>query len=249
MKRCDNCFESNSDGATNCVICGDPLDIPQVAGHTSVALAKASPVEDDLQDAPVRAPLSEPEDDLVEPEDDLVEVEVEIVEDFDEDPTATIRRPALEPESAPEPAAAPPAPQPQPAQPQPAQPQPPVPDEGGTIVLQVFHDTEPRVVHAHPVVNDITLVGREDPQRDVFPDLDLGKLPASEVSSGHASRQHLRLLRQGGRYYLYVYKGSTGTQVCDRMVDPASYGKRFEIQVGDRIILGGKVRMKLARVK
>jgi pSer/pThr/pTyr-binding forkhead associated (FHA) protein len=113
----------------------------------------------------------------------------------------------------------------------------------------VFHDKEPRVVHTHPVVNDITLVGREDPQRDVFPDLDLGKLPAGEVSSGHASRQHLRLLRQGSRYYLYVYKGSTGTQVCDRMVDPAQYGKRFEIQVGDRIILGGKVRMKLARVK
>ena len=136
----------------------------------------------------------------------------------------------------------PPVPQPQ------AKPPAPV-EEGGQVVLQVFHDKEPRVVHAHPVVNDITLVGREDPQRDVFPDLDLGKLPASEVSSGHASRQHLRLLRQGSRYYLYVYKGSTGTQVCDRMVDPAQYGKRFEIQVGDRIILGGKVRMKLARVK
>ena len=29
MKRCDNCFEENSDGATNCVICGESLAVPQ----------------------------------------------------------------------------------------------------------------------------------------------------------------------------------------------------------------------------
>ena len=30
MKRCENCFENNSDGATNCVICGEPLAVPQL---------------------------------------------------------------------------------------------------------------------------------------------------------------------------------------------------------------------------
>jgi hypothetical protein len=216
MKRCDNCFESNSDGATNCVICGDPLAVPQisesvVADEVEIELE----VEEPVQAGPDQAP-------------DPVEVEVEMVEDFED----TIKRPTV------------PAPEPVP-EPVPMQAQ----DGSGTVVLQVFHDSEPRVVHVHPVVNDITLVGREDPQRDVFPDLDLGKLPSQEVSSSRASRQHLRLLRNGGRYYLYVYKGTTGTQVCDKMVDPSQYGKRFEISVGDRIILGGKVRMKLARVQ
>jgi hypothetical protein len=236
MKRCDNCFESNSDGATNCVICGDTLAVPQVSQPSEPRVADEVEIELDVEEEPERA--AEP-----------VEVEVEVVEDFEED---TVKRPVVAEAPAPAPEPEPesaPAPQAEPQAAAPARP-PPVPVvPGGTVVLQVFHDSEPRVVHVHPVVNDITLVGREDPQRDVFPDLDLGRLPSQEVSSDRASRQHLRLLRHGDRYYLYVYKGSTGTQVCDKMVDPSQYGKRFEISVGDRIILGGKVRMKLAQVQ
>ncbi|MFQ5654415.1 MAG: FHA domain-containing protein, partial [Planctomycetota bacterium] len=114
-----------------------------------------------------------------------------------------------------------------------------------SFALEIYHDTEARVVHTHPVVNDITLIGREDPHRDIFPDLDLGKLADDGVSAQHVSRQHLRLLRQGERCYLFIYKGTTGTQVCKEVIEPSRYGKRFEINVGDRIILGGKVRMKL----
>jgi len=96
------------------------------------------------------------------------------------------------------------------------------------------------------LVNDVTLIGREDPQRDLFPALDLGKLTDRGVSVTRVSRQHLRLLRQGDRYFLFIYRGSTGTQVNKELVDESCYGKRFEIQVGDRIILGGQVRLKLA---
>ena len=119
------------------------------------------------------------------------------------------------------------------------------PISSGTVVLQIFHDEQPEIVHQHEVVNDITLIGREDAQRDVFPDLDLTPLAEQGVSVNSVSRQHLRLLRNNGRYFLFIYRGTTGTQVCKDVIDPSRYGQRFEIKVGDRIILGGKVRMKL----
>jgi pSer/pThr/pTyr-binding forkhead associated (FHA) protein len=97
------------------------------------------------------------------------------------------------------------------------------------------------------VINDITLIGREDPQRDIFPDVDLSRLEHHGVSASRVSRQHLRLLHQGGKYYLFIYRGSTGTQVNQQIITEPRYGKRFEINVGDRIILGGKVRFKLTR--
>ena len=117
----------------------------------------------------------------------------------------------------------------------------------GSVIIQVFHDSEPTVVHTHPVVNDITLIGREDPRRDIFPDLDLGTLADKGVSATRVSRQHLRLLRRSDQYYLFVYRGSTGAQVNNKLIDDSFYGKRFSIEVGDRIILGGKVRLKLTR--
>lgn len=115
----------------------------------------------------------------------------------------------------------------------------------GKAIIEVYHDTEPRVVHRHVVVNDVTVVGREDPQRDVFPDLDLGKLEKLGVSARSVSREHLRVLRQGGQYYLFIYRGSTGTQVNKSLIEEASYAKRLPLNVGDRIILGGKARLKL----
>jgi pSer/pThr/pTyr-binding forkhead associated (FHA) protein len=115
--------------------------------------------------------------------------------------------------------------------------------------LAVYHDTEPRVVFSYDILNDITLIGREDPQRDVFPDLDLAKLEKDGVSARSASREHMRLLRQGNQFFLFIFRGSTGTQVNKNLVAENQYGKRFEIQLGDRIVLGGKVRMKLVEKK
>jgi hypothetical protein len=340
MKRCDNCFEVNSDGATNCVICGEPMNVPQLEADEMPVSAAISPPPGEDTDCPgitqagqltealesrPEAAVAEPavEDDpaaateptafaAVEPEDeqppaaisepdeiaaDGADVEQEFAAakaDVEEEPGVAPERGevvAAEPEDEPEPAAAAEpdeiaadereleqglAPEPEEvavAEPDDEQ-EPaatfeavqvsaagpgevsmepaatsPVPNDmplNGQVVLQVFHNSEPRVVHTHPVVNDVTLIGREDPQRDVFPDLDLGKLTDRGVSVTQVSRQHLRLLRRGDRYFLFVYRGSTGTQVNSELVDESCYGKRFEIHVGDRIILGGQVRLKLA---
>jgi pSer/pThr/pTyr-binding forkhead associated (FHA) protein len=122
----------------------------------------------------------------------------------------------------------------------------PSPSATKNVVLQVYHDLDSRVVHTHRVLNNITLIGREDPQRDIFPDLDLGKLASAGVSASCASRQHLRLIRQGNDFFLFIYKGTTGTQVNKDIIDESRYGRRFPIAIGDRIILGGKIRLKLS---
>ncbi len=323
MKRCDNCFEVNSDGATNCVICGEPMDVPQLeADDVTMSVASSPPTAEyaaplgatdagqttEVIESPEEAVAAEPEvenepaaileadetaADELEDEQELPltpesdEIAADELEDESElaaprgpdeiaaagvedgpEPSATPEPDqvaATEPddivpaelEDEPEPAAAVVEPEQVPAtgpreasvDPDATPPASPVPTDmpvNGQAVLQVFHNTEPRVVHSHPVVNDVTLIGREDPQRDVFPDLDLGKLVDQGVSVTRVSRQHLRLLRQGTRYFLFVYRGSTGTQVNKELVDESRYGKRFEIQIGDRIILGGQVRMKLA---
>jgi hypothetical protein len=111
--------------------------------------------------------------------------------------------------------------------------------------LEIYHDTEPRVVYVFDIVNDITLIGREDPQMDIFPDLDLSKLETQGISAKSVSREHLRLLRQGDKFFLFVLRGTTGTQVNKERIEEKQYNKKIEIQLGDRVILGGKVRMKL----
>ena len=286
MKRCDNCFENNSDGATNCVICGEPLPVPQLGAGDDSGVANAaseSSVYDpetgaskpwgapqdssyssdeidaaeafegsdiaiaiqeyaaengevDLSDSKVVG--EDPEGPMADAGDDSpVEEETPTVllmdDDWADDESDSSNVDVVEETVAT------------------ANSESSVVDTAlaevatGTVVLQVFHDDEPRVVQSIPIVHDITLIGREDPHRDVFPDIDIGNLEKDGVSARHVSRQHLRLLRDGNRFHLFVYKGTTGTQVNKELVDPSQYGKRFEIAVGDRIILGGKVRMKL----
>lgn len=210
MKQCANCLEQNTDGATNCVICGEGLPVAQV-----------NPL-----DEPLPAPIPGAETREAAP----IEI-VPIVESPAPEHAAELPEKAQENIGA---VAMPP------------------PECIGELALawiqaaiEVYHDSEAKVVHTHAIVNDITLIGREDPQRDVFPDIDLAKLEG--VSAGNASREHLRILRQGNKFFLYIYRGSTGTQVNKEIIDEARYGKKFEIQIGDRIILGGRVRLKLIK--
>jgi hypothetical protein len=122
----------------------------------------------------------------------------------------------------------------------------PVAEELVQAAIEVYHATEPRLLYTHPIVNDITLVGREDPQRDVFPDLDLSKIP--DVVFNCVSREHLRVLRQENQFFVFIYRGSTGTQINKDAIPEADYGKKIEIHLGDRIILGGLVRLKLIKL-
>lgn len=191
MKKCNNCLESNSDGATNCVICGEALPVDQIDGN----------------------------------KDTVKEVSVVVV--------------ALPPPAEPPPEVTPPVEEPK-IEPPPAEPV--------RAAIEVYHDNELRIVHVHELVNDITLIGREDPQRDVFPDLDFAKLEDLGVNAKRVSREHLRILQQSGHYFLYIYRGSTGTQVNKEVIDESRYNKKFEIQLGDRIILGGQIRLKLVKL-
>lgn len=116
----------------------------------------------------------------------------------------------------------------------------------GTLALAVYHDREARVVAYVPIESDMTLVGREDAARGIFPDVDLGRLDGESVQAEHVSREHLRLVRRPGSsvVVLEVLPGSTGTQLNRRLLRG---GEQSSLEVGDRIILGGRVRMKLVR--
>jgi hypothetical protein len=227
MKQCANCLEQNTDGATNCVICGEGLPVAQVNPldeplPAPVETREAAPIEIvPLVETP--APVAE----LIEKaQENIGVVTASPPEYIGEFPGEKIVDPKK------------------------------FLEETGPLrlveiadlskaAIEVYHDSEAKLVHTHVIVNDITLIGREDPQRDVFPDVDLAKLEG--VSASNASREHLRILRQGNKFFLYIYRGSTGTQVNKEIIDESRYGKKFEIQIGDRIILGGKVRLKLIK--
>ena len=282
MKRCENCFENNSDGATNCVICGEPLAVPQLNDETPVTdssdstMTGSTPIgttfdndeaaaAEAFEGSDIAVAIEEFAKENEEISDEVVDEAAPAVMLLDDDWADDSADSRIFAESAMTSSKVFPADSDLVGETEDVAEA----SEGGTsdstmvdgmettgvatagalgtVVLQVYHDDEPRIVHSYPIVHDITLIGREDPQRDIFPDLDLGPLSKEGVSVGHVSRQHLRLLRDGQKFYLFVYKGSTGTQVCKSLVDPSQYGKRFEIEVGDRIILGGKVRMKLAQ--
>jgi hypothetical protein len=102
----------------------------------------------------------------------------------------------------------------------------------------------------HWIESDVTLIGREDPQRDIFPDLDLGKIPG--IFSQGVSRQHLRLLRTivDGRpsYKIFIFKGSTSTQIGADIIDARLYGQRIQIELGSMLNLGGRVWLQLVRL-
>jgi hypothetical protein len=221
MKKCENCFEQNTDGATHCVICGEPMpmnpmgmDDPIDTPFDVPALIPDSvPV---IEQAPVLIipdlVLSVPETVLPPPETVLPPPETVLPP-----PEAVLPTPTL-----------------------PTLPTPPI-----KAALEIYHDSENRVIHTYDIMNDITLVGREDPQRDVFPDLDLAKLESQGVPAKNVSREHLRLLRQGNHFFVFIFRGTTGTQINKDLIPDSQYGKKFEIKIGDRIVLGGKVRMKL----
>jgi hypothetical protein len=285
MKKCANCFEQNTDGATNCVICGEVLPVAQV-GEEAPTEAKGTGLLE-LDRAISETEIKQLYDaGPIEPE-----AAKKILERAQADPKKFLEETgplqlvelAKEPEATPDPVADPIEkareslvaslmtvdgvksatvevigsrvnPDPIAELCEKAQ------ENVGIVIasppeyigefpikaaIEVYHDSVLFVAHTHPIVNDITLIGREDPQRDVFPDIDLAKLEG--VSASNASREHLRILRQGNKFFLYVYPGSTGTQVNKEIIDESRYGKKFEIQIGDRIILGGKVRLKLIK--
>lgn len=114
----------------------------------------------------------------------------------------------------------------------------------GALALAIYHDREARVIAYYALDADVSLIGREDAARGVFPDIDVSALQAQGVSAPHVSRQHARLLRLHGRLWLEVLPGSTGTQLNRTLVQP---GATVPVAAGDRVIFGGRVRTKLVQ--
>ena len=115
----------------------------------------------------------------------------------------------------------------------------------GTLALALYHDLEPRIVAWFPIDTDMTLIGREDANSGIFPDVDLARVDRGDVQAERVSREHARLLRSARGLVLEVLPGSTGTQV-NRSI--AKEGSSTVIVPGDRVILGGRVRMKLVQL-
>jgi hypothetical protein len=110
------------------------------------------------------------------------------------------------------------------------------------LALAIYHDSQNRVVAFFPIENDIMTIGREDASAGHFPDIDVSTLEASGVGASFVSRRHARILNQAEGLTLQVMANTTGTQVNRGIVTP---GLSARLNIGDRIILGGRVRMKL----
>jgi hypothetical protein len=106
----------------------------------------------------------------------------------------------------------------------------------------VLYGADKQPLHSFPLRKDITLIGRRDPMRGNFPDIDLahwlGEFLARSVSRKHAMVLHTR---SDDSFALRPLAGNTGTQIEQDMVEPL---KDYPLKPGMRLILGGKVRLK-----
>ncbi len=112
----------------------------------------------------------------------------------------------------------------------------------GSTALAIFHDSSPHVVHYQVLGSDVLMVGREDAAKGVFPDLDLSLFLNQGVGATHVSREHLRITARDGHYFAEALPGTTGTQWNKAILPPQ---ERVQLSVGDRLILGARVRLKL----
>ena len=116
----------------------------------------------------------------------------------------------------------------------------------GEFALAAYQDTDPRVVAYLRLTGEMVSLGREDAKEGVFPDIDLKPLESLGVSARHVSRLHCTLL-QGptGTVTLVAGPKTSGTQVNRTQVED---GTQHPLVVGDRLVLGGHVRLKLVHV-
>ena len=83
---------------------------------------------------------------------------------------------------------------------------------------------------------DETLIGREDPMGEVFPELDLSEIRNARM----ISRKHAKITREKDEFYLSAIS-TVGTQLVDRLLQP---GERVKLKNNDIIVLSGQVAIK-----
>ncbi|MDB5387827.1 MAG: hypothetical protein JWM11_3473 [Planctomycetaceae bacterium] len=128
-----------------------------------------------------------------------------------------------------------------PVVPDPIGPAKPVRPAPGTVCLVVYSEQK-EPIHYCVIAKDVTLVGRSDPVRGDFPDLDLSELFDTSISK-RISRKHVMILRSRttGTYSLRPLGGNTGTQVEKEL---ATQLQDYPLTSGTRLVLGGVVRLK-----
>ncbi|MES2790570.1 MAG: FHA domain-containing protein [Planctomycetota bacterium] len=117
----------------------------------------------------------------------------------------------------------------------------PVRPAAGTACLVVYSEQK-EPIHYCAINKDVTIIGRGDPVRGDFPDLDLGELFDSSVSR-RISRKHVMVLRSrtGGTYSVRPLGGNTGTQIEKELATQLS---DYPLVTGTRLVLGGVIRLK-----
>ncbi len=111
----------------------------------------------------------------------------------------------------------------------------------GTRCL-VLYGADKRPVHFFPLRKDVLLIGRQDPVRGTFPDVNLDDW-LDPASARKISRKHAVVLhtRADDSFHLRPLAGNTGTQIEQDMVEPL---KDYPLRPGTRLILGGCARFK-----
>jgi len=111
----------------------------------------------------------------------------------------------------------------------------------GTVCLVVYSEQK-LPIHYCSITKDVTMIGRSDPVRGDFPDLDLSEMFDNSLSR-KISRKHAMILRSRttGNYSLRPLGGNTGTQVEKEL---AVALQDYPLTSGTRIVLGGIVRLK-----
>jgi hypothetical protein len=123
----------------------------------------------------------------------------------------------------------------------------PIPPIAGTACLVVY-SAERKPLHYHPLDKDVTIIGRTDPVRGDFPDLDLTPFLA-EVEARRISRKHAMVLRsrETQTYVLRPLAKNTGTQI-ETQIAPEL--QDHPLKDGTRIVLGGgcvRIKFEIAR--
>jgi hypothetical protein len=116
----------------------------------------------------------------------------------------------------------------------------------GTACLVVY-SAERKPLHYHSLNADVTLIGRSDPVRGDFPDLDIGEF-FDDATAKSVSRKHLLVLhsREHDRFFVRPLAKNTGTQIEREM---ATDLRDYPLSDGVRMLLGGAVRIKFEIIK
>jgi hypothetical protein len=110
------------------------------------------------------------------------------------------------------------------------------------VARLVVYSAERQPIHSFVLDRDVTRVGRDDPVRGDFVELDVGRL-FDEATARKVSRKHCLVLRsrETQAFVLRPLAGNTGTQVGDELAEELT---DYLLADGTRIVLGGAVRLK-----